>query len=120
MGIEGAEGEGAQPREIGIDPATKLPVTLKKGPYGLYVQLGEGAEGEKPKRSALPKGIAPADLDLDKALKLLALPRDIGPHPEDGEIITAAIGRFGPYIKHGKNYRSIPKDDDVLTIGLNR
>jgi DNA topoisomerase I len=120
MGIEGAEGEGAQPREIGIDPATKLPVSLKKGPYGLYVQLGEGADGEKPKRSSLPKGIAPADLDLDKALKLLALPRDVGTHPEDSEMITAAIGRFGPYIKHGKVYRSIPKDDDVLTIGLNR
>ncbi len=120
MGIEGAESEGAQPRELGVDPATKLPVALKKGPYGLYVQLGEGAEGEKPKRASLPKGIAPADLDLDKALKLLALPRDIGPHPEDGEIITAAIGRFGPYIKHDKVYRSIPKDDDVLTIGLNR
>jgi len=120
MGIEGADGEGAQPRELGIDPATKLPVALKKGPYGLYVQLGEGADGEKPKRSSLPKGIAPADLDLDKALKLLALPREVGPHPEDGEIITAAIGRFGPYIKHGKIYRSIPKDDDVLTIGLNR
>ena len=120
MGIEGADGEGAQPREIGIDPATKLPVALKKGPYGLYVQLGEAVNGEKPTRSSLPKGLAPADLDLDKALKLLALPREIGPHPEDGEIITAAIGRFGPYIKHGKNYRSVPKDEDVLTIGLNR
>ena len=120
LGIEGADGEGAQPREVGVDPETKLPVSLKKGPYGFYVQLGEGAEGEKPKRASLPKGIAPADLDLDKALKLLALPRDIGPHPEDGEMITAAIGRFGPYIKHGKVYRSIPKDDDVLTIGLNR
>jgi len=95
-------------------------VALKKGPYGLYVQLGEAIEGEKPKRSALPKGLAPADLDLDKALKLLALPREIGPHPEDGEIITAAIGRFGPYIKHGKDYRSVPKDEDVLTIGINR
>jgi DNA topoisomerase-1 len=120
LGIEGAEGEGAQPRELGIDPATKLPVSLKKGPYGLYVQLGEGVNGEKPRRSALPKTLSPADLDLEKALRLLALPREIGPHPEDGEIITAAIGRFGPYIKHGKVYRSVPKDEDVLTIGLNR
>jgi DNA topoisomerase I len=120
LGIEGAEGEGAQPRELGIDPATRLPVSLKKGPYGFYVQLGEGAEGEKPKRASVPKTIAPAELDLDRALKLLALPREIGPHPEDGEIITAAIGRFGPYIKHGKVYRSVPKDEDVLTIGLNR
>src|SRR6185437_5397147 len=55
-----------------------------------------------------------------KALGLLALPRELGPHPEDGEMITAAIGRFGPYLKRGKEYRSLPKDDDVLTIGLNR
>ncbi|MGH7032514.1 MAG: topoisomerase C-terminal repeat-containing protein [Stellaceae bacterium] len=120
LAIEGAEGEGAQPREIGVDAATKLPVSLKKGPYGFYVQLGEGEGEEKPKRASVPKNLAPGDIDLDRALKLLALPRDIGPHPEDGEMIVAAIGRFGPYIKHGKNFRSVPKDDDVLTIGLNR
>jgi len=120
MGIDGSDGEDAKPRELGIDPTTQLPVTLRKGPYGFYVQRGEGANGEKPKRSALPKGLAPPDVTFEKAQGLLALPRDIGPHPEDGEIITAAIGRFGPYIKHGKNYRSIPKDEDVLTIGLNR
>src|SRR5690348_5970761 len=120
LAIEGADGEGAQPREIGVDPATKLPVSLKKGPYGFYVQLGEGEGEEKPKRASVPKNLAPGDIDLDRALKLLALPRNIGPHPEDGEMIVAAIGRFGPYIKHGKNFRSVPKDDDVLTIGLNR
>jgi DNA topoisomerase-1 len=120
LAIEGAEGEGAQPREIGVDPATKLPVSLKKGPYGFYVQLGEGGGEEKPKRASVPKNLAPGDIDLDRALKLLALPRNIGPHPEDGEMIVAAIGRFGPYIKHGKDFRSVPKDDDVLTIGLNR
>ena len=121
LGLENPEGaEGTNPRELGLDPTTKLPVSLKKGPYGLYVQLGEQVDGEKPKRSALPKGLAPADLDLETALKLLALPREIGPHPQDGEMITAAIGRFGPYLKHGKTFRSLGKDDDILTIGLNR
>jgi DNA topoisomerase I len=122
LGIESQE-EGAAaaaPRELGVDPVSGLKVALKKGPYGLYVQLGESEEGGKPKRASLPKGISPADLDLDKALKLLSLPREVGAHPEDGEMITAAIGRFGPYIKHGKNSRSIRADDDVLTIGLNR
>lgn len=121
LGVENGEGEeGASPRELGVDPATQLPVSLKKGPYGFYVQLGEGADGEKPKRASVPKAISLAELDLDRALKLLALPREIGPHPEDGEMITAAIGRFGPYLKHGKDFRSLGKDDDVLTIGLNR
>jgi DNA topoisomerase I len=121
LGIENADGpESSSPRELGIDPATQVPVTMKKGPYGFYVQLGEGTGDEKPKRASIPKAMSLADIDLDKALKLLALPRELGPHPEDGEMITAAIGRFGPYLKHGKEYRSLPKDDDVLTIGLNR
>jgi len=120
MGLENGENGDANPREIGTDPTTNLRVALKKGPYGFYVQLGEGVEGDKPKRSSLPKGISPADVDLDKALKLLALPREIGPHPEDGEMIIAANGRFGPYLRHGKVSRSLGKDDDVLTIGLNR
>ncbi len=123
LGIEGEGAEGSNPRELGIDPLTQLKVSLKKGPYGLYVQRGEATdmpEGEKPKRSSLPKNLSPADLDLDNALKLLALPREVGPHPEDNEMITAAIGRFGPYLKHGKIYKSLGKDDDILSIGLNR
>ena len=74
----------------------------------------------KPKRVSLPKGMTVADLDLDKALKLLALPRTIGNHPETGQEISAGIGRFGPYIKHGPVYKSLPPDDDVLEIGINR
>ncbi len=122
LGIDGGNGENgdAGPRDLGLDPVTGLPVTLKKGPYGHYVQLGE-AEGEaKPKRASLPKGLAPADVDLDKAMKLLALPRDIGTHPETGEMIIAGIGRFGPYLKLGKTFKSLGRDDDVLTIGINR
>ncbi|HYM03364.1 MAG TPA: topoisomerase C-terminal repeat-containing protein, partial [Stellaceae bacterium] len=122
LGIEngGEGGELTSPRELGTDPASGLGVSLRKGPYGIYVQLGEGLEDEKPKRVSLPKGVTPADVDLAAALKLLALPRDVGAHPEDGKIITAGIGRFGPYIKHGDAFRSLPAGDDVLTVGLNR
>ncbi|HXE17285.1 MAG TPA: type I DNA topoisomerase [Stellaceae bacterium] len=126
LGLEGEDenGEGgadAGPRLLGTDPVSGLPVTLRKGPYGNYVQLGEAvAKGEKPKRCSLPRGLAPADVDLDKALRLLSLPREIGLHPEDGKPIVAALGRYGPYIKHGDNFRSLAPDDDVLTVGINR
>jgi DNA topoisomerase-1 len=105
---------------LGTDPASGLAVALRKGPFGHYVQLGAEAGGEKPKRVALPRSLAPADIDLDTALRLLALPRELGRHPETGETIVAGIGRFGPYIKHGTIYKSLGADDDVLTIGLNR
>ena len=74
----------------------------------------------KPKRASLPKGVAPDEIDLDKALALLALPREVGKSPEDGEPILAGVGRFGPYVKHGKVYASLEEGDDVLTVGLNR
>jgi DNA topoisomerase-1 len=122
-----AEAELSGPRELGTDPATGLPVTIRKGPYGTYIQLGESPDNgsgkaakEKPKRVSLPRGLSPADVDLDRALALLALPREIGRHPETGEPITAGIGRFGPYLKHGSAYKSLGPDEDVLTIGLNR
>jgi DNA topoisomerase-1 len=75
---------------------------------------------EKPKRVSLPKGMQPADVDLQTAIRLLSLPRDVGPHPEKGEMITAGIGRFGPYLKIGERYKNLGPDEDVLTIGLNR
>jgi DNA topoisomerase-1 len=111
------------PRELGTDPATGLAVTLRKGPYGPYVQLGEAStdkKAEKPKRASLPRGMTPADIGLDSALALLALPREVGPDPESGEPIIAGIGRFGPYVKRANVYKSLAADDDVLTIGLNR
>jgi len=115
-----AQTAAAGPVALGNDPTTGLPVTLRKGPYGLYVQLGEAEGKEKPKRVGLPKGWSPSELDLDKAVKLLSLPREIGKHPETGEPIKAGIGRFGPYIQHERTYASIPADEDVLTIGINR
>ena len=121
--VDAAEGEAsvtAADSALGTDPATGLAVSLKKGPYGHYLQLGEGDNGTKPKRVALPRGMKPADVDLDTALRLLALPRDIGRHPDTGEPITAGIGRFGAYLKHGTQFASVADDDDVLTIGLNR
>jgi len=111
------------PRHLGDDPETGLPVTLRRGPYGLYVQLGEAGEEKdapKPKRASLPKGEDATALDLVRALALLSLPREVGLHPESGKVIKAGLGRFGPYLLHDGGYTSLPKDDDVLTVGLNR
>jgi DNA topoisomerase-1 len=109
------------PIDLGIDPASGLPVTVRKGPYGPYIQLGEAVpKQEKPKRVSLPKGISPIDMTLEMACGLLALPREVGKHPETGNPITAGIGRFGPYVEHDKKYASLPADENVLTIGINR
>jgi DNA topoisomerase-1 len=118
--VEGEAEPSVQETALGAEPATGLPVTLKKGPYGHYVQLGEGNGEVKPKRVGLPRSLSPADVDLETALRLLALPRELGRHPETGEPIVAGIGRFGAYIKHGSTFKSLGADDDVLTVGLNR
>ena len=122
---EGNAAEGGQPgvRVLGEDPATGLPVTLRDGRFGPFVQLGEASSekgAEKPKRSSLPRGLAPGDVTLETALKLLALPREVARHPETGEPILANLGRFGPYVQHGKTYANLGKDDDLLEIGANR
>jgi DNA topoisomerase I len=111
--------EGATKR-LGLDPATGLEVTLRVGRFGPYVQLGESNNGEKPKRTALPKGVSRDDVDLVMALGLLGLPREVGRHPESGDPIMAGIGRFGAYVQHGKTYAGLEPGDDVLAIGLNR
>src|SRR5688572_23901745 len=125
--------DGVQGKKVlGEDPKTGLEVTLRGGRFGPYLQIGEQikppkrkrgepkVEPEKPKRAGLPKGLAPDDVDLEKALALLSLPREVGLSTEDGEPILAGIGRFGPYVKHGKIYASLEEGDEVLTIGLNR
>jgi|APTNR8051073442_1049403.scaffolds.fasta_scaffold01577_7 DNA topoisomerase-1 len=147
-------GDGGH-RELGLDPATQQMVTLRKGPYGYYVQLGEASvapaangatdapaapaakgakasksskaakapkapKAPKPKRASLPAKMDPEQVDLDRALALLALPRLVGSSPNTGEDIIAGLGRFGPYLKVGDTYVSLKGDDDVLTIGLNR
>jgi DNA topoisomerase-1 len=152
----GASGGDAQesghiePKLIGLDPVTQMPITLRHGPYGAYIQLGpkEKAEGEveapapvveefdkkgklkkpkkpkveKPKRAPVLKGMDAGDIDLTLALSLLTLPRDVGLHPESKEMIKAGVGRFGPFLLHQGKFKSIPADDPdgVLTIGLNR
>ena len=107
------------PKILGNDPTTDLEVTLRRGPYGFYVQLGEAEGKTKPKRASLTRDINPEDLNLQTAIGLLSLPREVGLHTTENEMITAAIGRFGPYIKMGGTYVSL-KEDSVLEIGLNR
>ena len=121
----GPDGNGGGMRKLGEDPDTGLEVTVRSGRFGSYLQLGEATKDEdgkavKPKRASLPKGVSPEDMDLERALKLLALPRTVGKHPDDGEDIIAGVGRFGPYVKHGKTYANIDASEDILAIGLNR
>ena len=106
-------------RHLGDDPASGLPVYVRNGPYGPYVQLGD-PETKKPKRSSLPKGSSAGAVDLEIALKLLSLPRDVGAHPESGEMIQAGLGRYGPYLKYQGSFTSLKDGDDLLEIGLNR
>jgi DNA topoisomerase-1 len=103
---------------LGTDPASGQKVYARIGPYGPYVQLGEGGDGEKPKRVSLPRGSKPEDVDIDQALRLLALPRALGNDPESGKPVTAGIGRFGPYVERGGQYQNLRAPDDVLTIDL--
>jgi len=125
FGVPTPEGDGETPgavgqdgaRQLGVDPATGLAVTARNGRFGPFVQLGDG---EKPKRSSIPKGMSIAAVTLEEALKLLSLPREVGRHPDDGEPIMANNGKFGPYVQHGKTYANLTAGEDVLTVGLNR
>ncbi|MBA5778010.1 type I DNA topoisomerase [Stappia sp. F7233] len=105
------------PKLLGQDPETGEDVTLRSGRFGPYVQLGEDA---KPKRASLPRGWSAADLDLEKALRLLSLPREIGAHPEDGKPISAGIGRYGPFVLHDGTYANLESADEVFSVGINR
>ncbi|MBO6576097.1 MAG: type I DNA topoisomerase [Rhodothermales bacterium] len=107
-------------RVVGIHPEHNVPVLVCRGPYGYYVQLGEGDGDEKPKRISVPKGKDPETLELDTAVALLGLPRLVGNHPESGKEIHSNIGRYGPYVKHGSTFASLTPEDDVLTVDLDR
>jgi DNA topoisomerase-1 len=106
---------------LGNDP-DGIPVFLKSGRFGAYVQLGPDPveKGEKPKRSSIPRAWPVATLDLEQGLKLLSLPREVGKHPEDGEPIVANLGRYGPYVKHLTTYASLPDENELFDVGLNR
>jgi DNA topoisomerase-1 len=115
---DGEDGEAATgDRQLGIDPSTGEQVWLKDGRFGPYVQLGEG---DKPRRSSLPKGWTPASISLDQALRLLSLPRQVGLSPDDGKPILAGLGRYGPYVQHDKTYASLGSIEEVFDVGLNR
>jgi DNA topoisomerase I len=116
----GEDGADAAVKQLGTDPDTGLDVSLRTGRFGPYVQLGDARGGSRPKRTALPKGMSAEDVDLPIAIRLLGLPREIGRHPETGELVLAGIGRFGSYVQHGKIYANLEAGDDVLGIGLNR
>ncbi|HEY4123908.1 MAG TPA: type I DNA topoisomerase [Rhizomicrobium sp.] len=112
----GDEGDAA-PRVLGVDPVTGEQIDLKVGRFGPYVQRGEG---EKPARSGIPKGMSPDSVELEYALKLLSLPREIGLHPETGKPITANFGRFGPYVASDGQYASLESAEEVFDVGINR
>jgi DNA topoisomerase-1 len=112
----GDEGDAA-PRVLGVDPQTNEQIELKVGRFGPYVQRGDG---EKPARSGIPKGMNADNVDLEYALKLLSLPREIGTHPETGKTITANFGRYGPYVASDGQYASLESPEEVFTVGINR
>lgn len=118
--LANSEGDGDAEnadRELGAHPVTEQPVWLKIGRFGPYVEM---PEGDKLKRSSLPKGWTPASMDLEKALRLLSLPREVGIHPEDNAVILAGIGRYGPYVQHSGTYANLESAEEVFEVGLNR
>ena len=118
--ISGEEGGSVDGRILGLD-AEGQEISLRAGRFGPYVQKGEASEeAPKPPRASLPKSWPAESLTLERAIELLSLPRQIGPHPDDGVMIESAIGRFGPYVKHGSVYANIPDVEEVFTIGMNR
>ena len=120
LGEEGngeAGGGESGDRIIGKDPYTSEEIVLRNGRFGAYLQRGEGKDA---KRSSLPKGWTPDSIDHEKALALLALPRDVGQHPESGKMISAGLGRYGPFVLHDGTYANLDGIEEVFSIGLNR
>ncbi len=112
----GADGGDAGPEVIGTDPESGLEVSKRSGRFGPYVQLGDGKEA---KRASIPKDVPGEDFGLEWALKLLSLPREVGAHPESGNVITASIGRYGPYLAHDGKYARLKSTAEVFETGMN-
>lgn len=120
LSSDGNEAEASglnEPKALGADPTTGEELTLRSGRFGPYIQRGDGKEA---KRSSLPKGWKPEDIDHEKALALINLPRDVGPHPETTKMISAGLGRYGPFLLHDGGYANLESIEDVFSIGLNR
>ncbi|MHA1559880.1 MAG: topoisomerase C-terminal repeat-containing protein, partial [Alphaproteobacteria bacterium] len=107
-------------RVLGQDPESGLEVSVRVGRFGPYLQLGEADGNEKPKRANIPRGFDPATIDLEAALSLLSLPREVGLHPETGKMITAGVGRYGPFVLHDGSYANLDSVEEVFSVGLNR
>jgi DNA topoisomerase-1 len=106
---------------LGKDPQSGEPIYVLTGRYGPYVQMGDvSPENDKPKRASLPPGVQPEQVDLPMALELLSLPKNLGKHPGTGKEIKAGLGRFGPFVVHEGDYRSIPKGESIFTITFER
>jgi DNA topoisomerase-1 len=110
------EDRQTQGKPLAVLPETGESILLREGRFGPYLQLGDGEGDEKPKRVSIPKGLDPNDIDEEKAIALISLPRNLGPHPKSGNPIEAAIGRYGPYVKHDRTFASLPKTIDVLEV----
>jgi DNA topoisomerase-1 len=111
--------DAARPeQELGEHPENGLSVIAKVGPYGPYIQLGEGAPGEKPKRVSLPKGRTIEEVDLHYALQLLSLPRSLGTDPETGEEVSAGLGKYGPFVRRGKTFASLAGEEQMFEVEL--
>ncbi|MBS57020.1 MAG: DNA topoisomerase I [Rickettsiales bacterium] len=117
---ESKNGNLSGPKEIGIYPETGEMITLRKGPYGFYMQVGEGTKEKKPKRVSIPKNYEPDEIGLNTAIQLLGLPRRLGKNPENDKVVSAGIGMYGPYILHNQQYRALEKQDNILEINLER
>jgi DNA topoisomerase-1 len=116
----GDKGALAEGKVLGTDPETGLEVSVRTGRFGPYIQLGEANGGEKPKRASIPKGTDPESIELERALALLSLPREVGLHPETGKPITAGYGRYGPYVQSDGKYASLSTPEEVFEVGANR
>ncbi|MBZ0217915.1 MAG: topoisomerase DNA-binding C4 zinc finger domain-containing protein, partial [Fimbriimonadaceae bacterium] len=122
LGLDGANQDNAangEDRVLGNDPETGAEIVLKSGRFGPYVERKD-EDTKKPERASIPKGMDLENVDLEQALQLLSLPREVGLHPETGKIITAGLGRYGPFVLHDGKYANLPTWEEVFTVGINR